>query len=415
MISRVTACFSHCGLSPAGVGRILSAFLVSVRLDTHAERVLITAGVRLLIWLILIPCGAAPLRSGDRPSGDREIQAADFPKVDLLSEIRKASRDRQERVHSLKLIWVNNVFETGEGQSRLMSLRARVRRMARPPRNGAANASAEAQPNAVDTRKSLLCLLAFRGTRYRDEFWQTKTESDATALLASLHPGRGSEYAVILDGKLRTGLVCQGTDVAGNKFRELTFQSGGPNWIAMQSTGAILLRLYRSADPALGRSNPTEGTKLTLVPPRGEQPAAVVASFPKRELWLDPTRDYVVLKDVSFDERHHPLCETVCEYQKAPPPIGWLPEKWTTTWGFSDGVVHRRSECRLVSWSASDADVSEDLFHFACPDGTFLIDQTQNQGQLTKSSIMWHGVRFPVTLFRTYAESLELVKAMASE
>ena len=82
---------------------------------------------------------------------------------------------------------------------------------------------------------------------------------------------------------------------------------------------------------------------------------------------------------------------------------------------FSDGTIRRRDEHRVLSWTTGDAGVSENLFHFDFPDGTLILDQSQKEGQLSKFSIMWQGVRFPVGSGRSYVESLELVKAATSE
>ena len=76
------------------------------------------------------------------------------------------------------------------------------------------------------------------------------------ALPVVLIPGTGSESAEILDGKIHFGLNPEGQDVAGSRFRQMGILSDG-NRIASTATGALLLRLYRSADPSLIRRNPT--------------------------------------------------------------------------------------------------------------------------------------------------------------
>jgi hypothetical protein len=414
MTSRVADFSKQCRCSQGCGARLFSAFLATIRLHAGAERPSLAAGIRLLVGLILISGGATPLFSGDSSSGARVAHGVDLPTTSFLNQIQKAWHDREERVHSLKLIYVMNTFEPAEGRARMMKLQARrLQKLQRG--NQAAKAPNESQPQVVDPGKfSCLFLFAFRGNRYRDEYWRTKTESEATALAATLNPGTGSEYAEILDGKIHFGLTPEGRYVAGSRFRQLGILSG-TNQIASTATGALLLRLYHSADPALIGMNPTEESRLTLVPPHGTHPAALVVSLPRRELWLDPSRDYVITKEVGFDERHHPMCETDCEYQKAPPPLRWVPERWTTTCAFSDGTIRRRDENRVLSWTTGDAGVSENLFHFECPDGTFILDQSQKEGQLNKWSIMWHGVRFPLGSGRSYVESLELVKAATSE
>jgi hypothetical protein len=363
----------------------------------------------------VISVGATPLFSSDSLSVTSGVQGVDVTNVNLLNQIQKAWHDREERIHSLKLIWIANTVESDEGRSRRMKLQALMRQRLRPRGNQAAKVSEKSPSDVADTGKScFVFLFAFRGNRYRNEYWRTKTESEATALSTDLNPGTGCEYAEIVDGKIRTSLNPQGQDRAGSRYRSLSIQSDRNTFVSTPA-GAFLFRLYRSADPALSGRNPTESSRLTLVPPHGTQPAALVVSYARRELWLDPGRDYVVTKEVGYNALRHPVCETECEYQKAPPPLRWIPAKWTTTWKFSGGVAHQRDENRVVSWTTGESDVPENLFHFECPDGTFILDQSQNQGQLNKFSIMWHGVRFPVGFGRSYVESLELVKAAVSE
>lgn len=404
-----SCCSQGCG------GRIFSAFLANIRLHAGTERPFSAAGIRLLVGLILITGGATPLFSGDSAPGARDAHGVDLPTPSLLKQIQKAWHDREERVHSLKLIFVMNTFEPAEARARRMKLQAALLRRMRAGGNQGAKASTESQPQVVDPAKhSCLFLFAFRGNRYRNEYWRTKTESEATGLAATLKPGTGSEYAEILDGKIHFGLDPEGRDVAANRFRQIVILSDA-NQIASTTTGELLLRLYRSSDPALISRNPTEEGRLTLVPPHGTQPAALVLSSPRQELWLDPSRDFVITKEVNFNQRHHRTCETDCEYQKAPPPLRWVPEKWTTTCAFSDGTIRWREESRVLSWTTGDAGVSESLFHFDFPDGTLILDQSQKEGQLNKCSIMWQGVRFPVGFGRSYVESLELVKAATSD
>ena len=286
MTSRVADFSLQCRCSQGRGARLFSAFLATIRLHAGAERPFPAAGIRLLVGLILISGGATPLFSGDSSSGATDAAGVDVTNTNLWKEIQKAWRKREERVRSLKLIWISNTVESDKARARMMNMQAALLRRLRPAGNQAAKASTESQPQVVDRAKhSCLFLFAFRGNRYRNEYWRTKTESEATALLPSLKPGAGSEYAEILDGKIHFGLNPEGRDVAGSRFRQLGILSD-TNQIASTTTGALLLSLYRSTDPALITRNPTEESRLTLVPPHGTQPAALVVSSPRRELWL---------------------------------------------------------------------------------------------------------------------------------
>jgi hypothetical protein len=63
-----------------------------------------------------------------------------------------------------------------------------------------------------------------------------------------------------------------------------------------------------------------------------------------------------------------------------------------------------------VDWGTGDDKVPNDLFEFGSPDGTFVIDQTDDNGQTTKVSIAWRGKLVPVNPSRLYSESLKRVK-----
>jgi len=353
---------------------------------------------------IFISCCAVLLASANRSLADPCIQPAGNQNPILLKTIQKAWRERQEKMRSIKLVYVVNTVETPEATSRIRMLQA-----LREERLGRSKISGNARPAAPEKQSySIVCLFACKGNRLRYDYWRTKTNADARRLVADLGPGNNCEYAAIVDGDMSYSLEPQATDAAGTKYRRVSIFSGR-NDIACQTTGSFLLRLYRGATPAFRTPLPAESTELTVVPRTGTQPAIVVASFEREELWLDPSRDYVVAKAVVHNsDGQHLTSETECEYEKAPAPLGWVPKKWTTSVWFSDGVLSRRDEHLLIESTSNENDVPETLFHFDYPNGTLILDWSDQHKN--KYAIAWNGRQVAVDLGRPYNELLQIAK-----
>jgi hypothetical protein len=105
-----------------------------------------------------------------------------------------------------------------------------------------------------------------------------------------------------------------------------------------------------------------------------------------------------------------PAVRTVCEYEQAPAPLDWVPKKITSTWLPGAQLAGTVEECVTVDWATGDDKVPKELFVFDSPDGTMIFDSTEDNGQTTKTSIVWKGKLVPVNAGRLYSESLEHVK-----
>ena len=134
-------------------------------------------------------------------------------------------------------------------------------------------------------------------------------------------------------------------------------------------------------------------------------------SLPRRDISLDPSLDYLVTEMVSYGQgRTQKIVRTVCEYEKAPAPLDWVPRKLTTTFlpgTILGGTVEERV---TVDWATGDDKVPKELFEIDYPDGTMIFDMTEDNGQTTKASIAWKGKLVPVDPSRLYSESLERVE-----
>jgi hypothetical protein len=345
--------------------------------------------------------GAPPTGKTAAPRAtDANSLSADSER-ELLKKICKAWREREERVRSLILIYVMNVTESAE-QVRLQNLIAQ-RLKARTPRRGkdAPQIAKAAKPvAAVPNKYALLCFLAIKGDRYRFEYWCTKTEKEARALLPNLALGKDCDYAVIEEGDRRYHLNPKGQDSAGTTFRAIGITPRRDE-IADTAAGELLLADYRSSMPALSRRIPLELASLTVVPQNGGTPASVIVSLERRELRLDPSRDYLITQITSYaQDGETRTSRTECEYQKAPAPLGWIPKKWK-----SDRWTE---ECTVIDWATGDEKVPKSLFEFDYPDGTEILDQSDEH--TNKLSIAWHAKLVPVNIGRPYAESLERIK-----
>ena len=336
---------------------------------------------------------------------------AAIPRRELQRKILKAWNDREERTRSLILLSVTNVTESRD--------RVRLKKLvvqARAPRRVASGKQAPLVSRAVEAHAdgsethALLSLFAMRGNHFRSEYWRAKNEQEARHHLTGLTPGKDSEYAVIEVGDRSYGLTPRGSDTAGTRFRMVTIGSN-PQHIASEAAGLFFFLFSRSSLPAVSVRVPLESAKLTIVPASGQEPARVVASVGNWELWLDPSRDYLVTRVASFaPDGRTPRCVTEGEYEKVAEPIRWLPKKITDTWFDTGAKLLRRQESVTVDWATGDDKLPNELFEFDYPDGTMVLDSTDPNDPGVKCSIVWKGKLAPASMSRTYAESLERIK-----
>jgi hypothetical protein len=381
-------------------------------------------------------------------------------------KIRNAWRKREERVPSLLLVYVMHVKESPERvRARQLAVQAPHKRLADKDDRKAANNVP--QPIAP-LNPFRLELFALRGSQLRSETWGRQSEQAVRGLLPGLTPGKDCDSAIIEIGNLKYDLLPQATAAAGSRFRRVVImpRDNDPD-IVTTSVGELLLLNYRSAllaksgrfplDPALdgkayesilalealidandraiaGRGNaalvrksasfqpnaiprrPPPEVKVVPkegVPQAGREPQRVIVRIAHQpELWLDPSRDYLVTAIVRYraaDRRVIDL-KTECEYEKAPAPLDWVPKKITTTRLAANGQPFRTEECVTVDWAAGNDKVPNELFEFDYPDGTFVVDSTDVHRQGIKCSIAWQGKLIPVSMDRPYADSLEWIK-----
>jgi len=333
------------------------------------------------------------------------------PDAELLKKIRRAWREREERLQSLLLVYVMNVTDE-HLRDRQRAARARHPQLALRVPDAAKNGPQPAQGAAPagPAKLSYVHLFATRQNRFRSEWWDRPTEKEARALLAGLTPGKDCDYASIEAGDRCYTLAPNVCGRDGTRFRQIAIVPR-INQIAMTPIGKLLLLNYRSSLLASGGQFSLESARLTVVPKKGAEPSRVIVSLPCFDISLDPSRDYLVTEILSWrEDRSQEITRTVCEYEKAPAPLDWAPKKFTATWFPWTALGDRREDCVTVDWATGDDKVPNDLFEFGSPDGTFVIDQTEDNGQTTKQSIVWKGKLVPVNPSRLYSESLKRIK-----
>jgi hypothetical protein len=300
-----------------------------------------------------------------------------------------------------------------------------TKRAAAQNKNADKNANKHAQPRpAMPATRSSLELFAMRDNRLRSETWRRPSEKEARALLAGLTPGKDCDVAVIADGDREYILKPKNRGRDGTEFRHVVIQPRSGHF-AVTPPGLFLLLNYRSS-LVPNEWYPFESARVTAVPPntvppntvppnavppKGQEPSRVVVSFPTCDIWLDPSRDYLVTEILWWRlDRSQKTTRTVCEYEQAPAPLDWVPKKFTATWLPGNFLSDTVEECVTVDWATGDDKVPAELFELDYPDGTMIVDSTEDNGQMTKASIAWHGKLVPVSVFRLYSESLERVK-----
>jgi hypothetical protein len=384
------------------------------------------AKVKFILAVAAVVAFVAPTESGNRsqagdgapPVGKTVAPtAADANSLpagaerELLKQIQRAWRKREERLQSLLLVYVMNVTDE-HLRDRQRAARARHPQLAPRVPDAAKNGpqAAPAAAPAGPAKMSYVHLFATRQNSFRSERWDRLSEKEARALLGGLTPGKDCDYASIEAGDRRYILdpnVC-GRD--GTRFREIAIVPR-INQIAMTPIGKLLLLNYRSSLLAPSEGFRLESARLTVVPKKGTEPSRVVVSLPRFDISLDPSRDYLVTEILSWrQDRSQEITRTACEYEKAPAPLDWVPKKFTATWFPWTTLGNRTEDCVTVDWGTGDDKVPNDLFEFGSPDGTFVIDQTEDNGQTTKVSIAWRGKLVPVNPSRLYSESLKRVK-----
>ncbi len=352
----------------------------------------------------------------------------------LLKKIRQAWREREERVQTLLLVYV---MTHTDGPARARWRRETAERLNKNATAPLEDPAKEAEKDAVrDPRQRpivklaepfSLHLFALRESRLRSERWERPSEKEARALLANLTPGKDCEIASIEGRDRDYALRPNSPDPFGHKFRHIDIMPHTDHF-ATTPYGLFLLLNYRSSlvpgdwlpfelarvNTVLAKAGgldtvPANAGKLNKVPAKGKERSQVVVSFPDRDVWLDPSRDYLVTQISTRAVR------TVCEYEQAPAPLDWVPKKITSTWLPGARLAGTVEECVTVDWATGDNKVPKELFEFDYPDGTTITERaeesrTEDHGQTTKHSIVWKGKLIPVSKFRPWSESLERIK-----
>jgi hypothetical protein len=303
---------------------------------------------------------------------------------ELLKKIRQAWQDREERTRALVFVY---------------STKVEVAALA---------GGTDKSPGGRERRIGLF-LLAMRGDRLRTEYWRVPSEDKLKSLLANLAPGTNSESACVEFGNRTLTLYPRVKEVDGTTHPRVEIVAR-TDQLAYTQTGELLLLDYRSGTGVLLERFPWDRLRVKVEPGNGTQAARVIMSVNGHELWLDPARDYLVTRLIDYGPNRVETCTKECEYEKAPPPIDWIPTKWTITSHTPGGTFLRRDESVVIDWGAGNDRVPNEWFNLDYADGTLIFDATEAEGPLSQCSIAWHGKLVPASRFRPYAAALERVK-----
>jgi hypothetical protein len=341
---------------------------------------------------------------------------------ELRKEIQKAWRKREERVRTLLLVYIMSHKDGPERARWRRDMAELIKKRAAAPAKEAAKDALRAGPRLPIklAEPYSLQLFAVRDNRLRDERWERPSEQGVHALLVGLTPGKDCDRATIEDGNREYILTPKNRGRDGTEFRHVVIEPSTGYF-----TNDLLLLDYRSSlvpgdwfalesarvSMVPPETAPPNSIPPETVPPKGAEPSRVVLSFPQHDVSLDPSRDYVVTEIVSWrQDRSQKIARTVCEYEKAPAPLHWVPRKFTKTWLPGTRLEGSVDECVTVDWATGDDKVPQALFEVDYPDGTMIFDSTEDNGQTTKASIAWKGKRVPVDISRLYSESLARIK-----
>jgi hypothetical protein len=326
---------------------------------------------------------------------------------ELRKKIQKAWRKREEELRTLLFLYVQKTTDGPERARQRRDMAELIKKRDAAPAKDRVKAD-RLLPIKLAEPCSLQ-LFAVRDSRLRSERWGRPSDQEARALLVGLTPGKDSDRADIDDGDRQYFLSPKNRGRDGTEFRCLTIQPHTGYFPNTSFQLFVLLDYHSSLAPNEWYSFDT--ARVAVSPPKDHEPSRVLVSFPTCDVWLDPSRDYLVTEILTWGkERTQKLKRTVCEYEKAPAPLGWVPKKVTGTWLPGTFLADTVEECVTVDWATGDDKVPKELFVFDSPDGTMIFDSTEDNGQTTRASIAWKGKLVPVDAARLYSESLERVK-----
>lgn len=317
------------------------------------------------------------------------------PQVDIAT-IRETWQKRQDAVRSFKCVSTNQAFDAKEWRQAAASRPSLI-------------PSKLAARDQVELQYEFTHVLIVDGMKMR-------IESDAPVLLGfGSNTLRKEQYTSVYDGNSQTALQNPANVTEGGEFWQANLR--GSNETDRDETAVMpLLVTFRGNDIEHGSTFTDFDLRNHVVTRElGEIDghSCVVLRHGRQYLWLDPQRDFVMLRlllmkpdmqgilfqgDVSYREHNE---------------AGWIPTEWHYAYLMPDG--------RLASMYAGEVKSIEinptlaaETFTIRIPPGAVIYDTREDPRKLIVSVQLGDGVRVEVPPGGTYSELVSRAKAIRS-
>lgn len=165
---------------------------------------------------------------------------------------------------------------------------------------------------------------------------------------------------------------------AGSGFVESAPHAFDTNRIELRP----LILTYRPLHPTIGRIDLGEHRVLDQRRPIGSHSCLIVEESHERPVkksyWVDPDRDYIVLRYVSSYKGREGLRQDI-EYEHDA-DHGWIPKRWKLLVTDDEGLPRQTTEA-VVTHYTLNAPIPAEEFTFAFPDGTLVADKSDGEAK----------------------------------
>jgi hypothetical protein len=187
----------------------------------------------------------------------------------------------------------------------------------------------------------------------------------------------------------RTRLFFTGVDAQENRLHSFAnvATAGHANYFSEAHNGAVwpIFFTYRISQPWF-LSDSADGWHLTGEQTMVDGRICLVVEYAKRmnpntryNVWVDPSRDFVVVRKDRAHSDGQPFVQLDIEYERHP-DVGWVPVRWVDNMfsGGADGTSHLfDASSYTVTAYEFNQPIDESVFAFEFPVGTEVSDHGQ--------------------------------------
>ena len=273
-----------------------------------------------------------------------------------ITEVVAAWTARQDRVKSFRVEWIDHMTVPKGRTSRN-----------RPP--GGVELKVEVPPLDLvfDASKSLAVEGPRSRLRYQARHWSVLKSTAYTEHCDTEFDGTEYKTAATFDPPVVTN---HGGIRRMKNHPDLAVLSCRPTVVALRGTEP----LYRVYDVA--RFEPTGKIQVVNRVPCAELVRQNIAARTKEILFVDPAREFVLVRAVAF-EGDRPGYQLDVSYREDP-TAGWLPSKWSYVTYDPLGKVYASGRCTANHWEINPVLTDADL-RLAPSPGTLIVDATSRE------------------------------------